>query len=92
LVCFNDGSKLTLDWNIGRARQDLTKLNLDALEAQNRSSGTTFGFAVITVLAAAAVAAIAADLFENVLRCGSMRIKPMAQVWANLHHSLFFLH
>jgi hypothetical protein len=83
---------LTLDWNIGRTRQDLTKLNLDALEAQNRNSGTTFGFAVITVLAAAAVAAIAADLFENVLRCGSMGIKLMAQVWANLHHSLFFLH
>jgi hypothetical protein len=40
-----------------------TKLNL---EAQNRSSGKTFGFAVILLLEAAAVAAFSADLFEGV--------------------------
>jgi hypothetical protein len=80
LVCFNNGSEGTLDSNIERVRQDLARLNLDALEAQNRSSGTTLGFAVITVLAAAAVAAIAAHLFEGVLPCGSMLFKPSALV------------
>jgi hypothetical protein len=38
-----------------------TKLSL---KAQNKSSETTFGFAIMIVLAAAAVAAIAADLSE----------------------------
>jgi hypothetical protein len=42
-------------------------------------------------LAAAAVATIAADLFDGVSPCSYMRIKPMAQVRANLQHSLFSL-
>ena len=57
-----------------------TKLNL---EAQNKGSGTTFGFAVIIMLAEAAVAAIATDLFGGMPPCCSMLIKPMEQVLAN---------